>query len=239
MKKLLLLVIAGLSLGACGGQRANEATDECRKGFSSVYESATPEQRQGIPRSAWEESGRRLCRQAVEKHLLTGGESDEEIRAKVERFVKAHPEVLHPICVAGALTEFAGLSAGEQTPQMRGAFRDFGRRYCDAAIREGIFSLEGQPTEQEINDVFRRNPSITNGVCVEGGLHQFESDPFVIRGKVVSRAHQKLFLDRFCREAAEAGLFTTSPDFTPAQERQLGVIFVRVRRELIASGDLP
>jgi hypothetical protein len=239
VKKVLLGVVAVLSLGACGGQDAGEATADCRKGFTSAYESATPEQRQSIPRSAWEESGRRLCTQAVEEHLLTGGESDEEIRVKIEQFVKAHPDVLHPICVGSALSEFAELTAGERTPETQAAYREFGRRYCNAAIREGIFTLQRHPTEQEIDDVFRRDPSVTNGVCVAGGLHEFESEPFVVRGKALSRAQQKLFLTRFCTEAAEAGLFTISGDFTPAQQRQLAIIFERVRGELIASGDLP
>lgn len=240
MKKLVLVVLGAAAFAGCGGEdRAAELRD-CMAGFEEGFESASPEAQTAVPRSAVEESARRLCERAIDQNVVSEDDTEAEVRDKLAALVEDNPDVLYPICIGSALTGFAELTPAEQSPALRAEFQSFGKRYCDVVIREGLFSLGRAPTTEEIERVFQENPEIVAPLCVAGGMQGYESAPIIIQGKKVSREKAKRYLSLVCTEAVSRRLLSiTGEELTAEEQQSLNAIAVRIRRELVARGELP
>jgi hypothetical protein len=111
---------------------------------------------------------------------------------------------------------------------------------CDLAISEGLFSVQGTPSQEEIDRLHAEHPELLTPVCVAGGMTGYESEPLVVKRKEVTRERAEAFMRRFCEEAIVAGAFSgSSPELTPAQQRQSEEIAGAVLEEMIAAGELP
>jgi hypothetical protein len=235
----LAAILLLLAVAACGGRDEAAEKRDCEEGFVEGFVETFGQAagaQVAAPEDAVRESARRFCEQAVG----TLDPDSEDFEEEAMALIREHPEIMRPVCIGSAQAGLDAFAPELASPEVRAATETYARDVCDLAISENLISVQGAPSQEEIDRLYTEHPELVVPLCVAGGMVGYESEPLVVRGQKVARKRAEVFLERFCEEAIVAGTFGgPSSELTQAQQARSERIAARVLDEMVASGELP